>query len=202
MKFICVGRNYAAHAKELGNKIPDEPVIFLKPDTALLRNNGVFFLPSFSENIHYEGELVFRISKDGKNIAERFASSYIDAVTIGIDFTARDWQDKLKDKGLPWELSKAFDSSAAIGDFIALDDSTEKNISFQLEMNQKTVQSSSSENMIFSPARIISYVSGFITLRQGDMIFTGTPEGVGTIKKDDEFAGFVGDRQLLSIRVK
>lgn len=202
MKFICVGRNYAAHAKELGNKVPDEPVIFLKPDTALLRNNGVFFLPSFSENIHYEGELVFRISKDGKNIAERFASSYIDAVTVGIDFTARDWQNKLKDKRLPWELSKAFDSSAAIGEFVPLDDSAAGNVSFHLDMNGKTVQSSSSDNMIFSPAKIISYVSSFITLRQGDMIFTGTPEGVASVKTDDEFEGYIGERKLLSIRVK
>ncbi|HLG33301.1 MAG TPA: fumarylacetoacetate hydrolase family protein [Bacteroidia bacterium] len=202
MKFICVGRNYAAHAKELGNKIPEEPVIFLKPDTALLRNDGVFFLPAFSENIHYEGELVFRISKDGKNISERFASSYIDAVTIGIDFTARDWQNKLKDKGLPWELSKAFDSSAAVGEFIPLDAESANDIFFRLDMNGKTVQSSSAANMIFSPAKIISYVSKFITLRQGDMIFTGTPEGVGSVKTDDEFSGFIGDKQLLSIRVK
>jgi acylpyruvate hydrolase len=200
MKFICVGRNYAAHAKELGNKVPYEPVIFLKPDTALLRNNGAFFIPDFSENIHYEGELVFRICKDGKNVSEKFASSYIDAVTVGIDFTARDWQNKLKDKGLPWELSKAFDSSAAIGEFISLE-STE-NISFHLDMNGKTVQSSSSSNMIFSPAKIISYVSRFIMLRQGDMIFTGTPEGVAAVKKDDEFAGYIGDKQLLSVRVK
>jgi len=202
MKFICVGRNYAAHAKELGNKVPDEPVIFLKPDTALLRNNSVFFLPAFSENIHYEGELVFRISKDGKNISEHFASSYIDAVTIGIDFTARDWQNKLKDKGLPWELSKAFDSSAAVGEFIPLNTDSKKGISFHLDMNGNTVQASSSANMIFSPAKIISYVSNFITLRQGDMIFTGTPEGVAAIKTDDVFDGFIRDKQLLSVRVK
>ena len=202
MKFICVGRNYAAHAKELGNKIPDEPVIFLKPDTALLRNNGVFFIPSFSENIHYEGELVFRVCKDGKNISERFASSYIDAVTIGIDFTARDLQNKLKDKGLPWELSKAFDSSAAVGEFIPLADGNLNKINFHLNMNGKTVQSSSSGNMIFTPEKLISFVSGYITLRSGDMIFTGTPEGVGSIKTDDVFEGFIGERQLLAVRVK
>lgn len=202
MKFICVGRNYAAHAKELGNKIPDEPVIFLKPDTALLRNNAVFFLPAFSENIHYEGELVFRISKDGKNISERFASSYIDAVTIGIDFTARDWQNKLKDKGLPWELSKAFDSSAAVGEFITRNSESTSDIVFHLDLNGKTVQSSSSANMIFSFAKIISYVSQFITIRQGDIIFTGTPEGVGSVKTDDEFEGFIGEKKLLTVRVK
>ena len=202
MKFICVGRNYAAHALELGNKIPDEPVIFLKPETALLRNNGVFFLPSFTDNIHYEGELVFRICKDGKNISERFASTYIDAVTIGIDFTARDLQNKLKDKGLPWELSKAFDSSAAIGDFISQTDAELNNISFHLNMNNNTVQSSNSANMIFSPEKLVSFVSKYITLRIGDMLFTGTPEGVGAIKKDDEFDGFIGEKKLLSCRVK
>lgn len=202
MKFICVGRNYAAHAKELGNKIPDEPVIFLKPDTALLRNNGVFFLPSFSENIHYEGELVFRVCKDGKNISERFASSYIDAVTVGIDFTARDWQNKLKDKGLPWELSKAFDSSAAIGEFIPLKSDALNSISFHMNLNGNTVQSSSSANMIFSTEKLITFISRFITLRNGDMIFTGTPEGVGSIKINDELEGFIDKEQLLNIRVK
>ncbi|MBK5286413.1 MAG: fumarylacetoacetate hydrolase family protein [Bacteroidia bacterium] len=202
MKFICVGRNYSAHARELGNAIPEEPVIFLKPDTAFLRTNSAFFLPSFSSNIHYEGELVFRICRDGKNISERFASSYIDAVTIGIDFTARDLQNKLKDKGLPWELSKAFDSSAAIGEFIPLNGESLNNIYFRLNMNGKAVQSSVSSNMIFPPEKLIAFVSSFITLRNGDMLFTGTPEGVGTIKKDDEFEGFIGEKQLLVIRVK
>lgn len=202
MKFICVGRNYAAHAKEMGNALPEEPVIFLKPDTALLRNNSVFFLPSFTDNIHYECELVFRISKDGKNISERFASSYIDAVTAGIDFTARTVQNKLKDKGLPWELSKAFDSSAAIGEFIPIDNFSLNDISFRLEKNGAAVQSTSSANMIFTPQKLISFVSAYITLRQGDMLFTGTPEGVAQIKKDDVLEGFIGDKKLLSIRVK
>lgn len=201
MKFICVGRNYAAHAKEMGNALPEEPVIFLKPDTALLRNNSVFFLPSFTDNIHYECELVFRISKDGKNIAERFATSYIDAVTTGIDFTARTVQNKLKDKGLPWELSKAFDSSAAIGEFIPLNGSV-NDITFHLERNGETVQSTSSSNMIFTPQRLIAFVSAYITLRQGDMLFTGTPEGVAQIKKDDVLEGFIGKQKLLSVRVK
>ena len=201
MKFICVGRNYAAHAKEMGNAPPEEPVIFLKPDTALLRNNSVFFLPSFTDNIHYECELVFRISKDGKNISERFAASYIDAVTTGIDFTARTVQNKLKDKGLPWELSKAFDSSAAIGEFIPLNGSI-NDITFHLERNGKLVQSSNSASMIFTPQKLISFVSAYITLRQGDMLFTGTPEGVAQIKKDDVLEGFIGKQKLLSVRVK
>jgi acylpyruvate hydrolase len=201
MKFICVGRNYAAHAKEMGNALPEEPVIFLKPDTALLRNNSVFFLPSFTDNIHYECELVFRICKDGKNISERFASSYIDAVTTGIDFTARTVQNKLKDKGLPWELSKAFDLSAAIGEFIPLNDSL-NDISFRLEKNGETVQSAGSANMIFTPQKLISFVSSYITFRQGDMLFTGTPEGVAQIKKEDVLEGFIGEQKLLSVRVK
>jgi len=201
MKFICVGRNYAAHAKEMGNALPEEPVIFLKPDTAFLRNNSVFFLPSFTDNIHYECELVFRICKDGKNISERFATSYIDAVTTGIDFTARSLQNKLKDKGLPWELSKAFDSSAAIGEFIPVNDSI-NDINFHLERNGESVQAASSANMIFTPQKLISFVSAYITLRQGDMLFTGTPEGVAQIKKDDALEGFIGDQKLLSIRVK
>ncbi len=202
MKFICVGRNYAAHAREMGNAPPEEPVVFLKPDTALLRNNSVFFLPSFTDNIHYECELVFRICKDGKNIAERFASSYIDAVTTGIDFTARSLQNKLKDKGLPWELSKAFDASAAIGEFIPLQNDSLNDIAFHLEKNGTTAQSSSSANMIFTPQKLIAFVSSYITLRQGDMLFTGTPEGVAQIAKDDVLEGFIGTQKLLSIRVK
>ena len=202
MKFICVGRNYAAHAKEMGNAMPEEPVIFLKPDTAFLRNNYPFFLPSFTDDIHYECELVFRICKDGKNIAERFATSYIDAVTAGIDFTARTVQNKLKNKGLPWELSKAFDLSAAIGDFIPIADVSINDISFHLERNGATVQSSNSSNMIFTPQKLIAFISSYITLRQGDMLFTGTPEGVAKIKKDDVLEGFIGEKKLLSVRVK
>ena len=202
MKFICVGRNYAAHAKEMGNALPEEPVIFLKPDTALLRNNSAFFLPSFTDNIHYECELVFRICKDGKNISERFASSYIDAVTTGIDFTARTVQNKLKDKGLPWELSKAFDSSAAIGELIPLNGGTLDDLEFRLEKNGTTVQSSSPANMIFSPQKLISFVSSYITVRQGDMLFTGTPEGVAQVAKDDVLEGFIGAQKLLTVRVK
>ena len=202
MKFICVGRNYAAHAREMGSALPEEPVIFLKPDTALLRNNMPFFLPSFTDNIHYECELVFRISKDGKNIAERFAASYIDAVTTGIDFTARAVQNKLKDKGLPWELSKAFDSSAAIGEFIPVENGSINDINFHLERNGEAVQTANSSNMIFTPQKLIAFVSAYITLRQGDMLFTGTPEGVAQIKKDDVLEGFIGGQKLLSVRVK
>jgi len=202
MKFICVGRNYAAHAMEMGNALPEEPVIFLKPDTALLRNNSVFFLPAFTDNIHYECELVFRICKDGKNISQRFASSYIDAVTAGIDFTARSVQNKLKDKGLPWELSKAFDSSAAIGKFIPLKDVSLNNIPFELRKNGAAVQSSNSAKMIFTLQKLIAFVSAYITLRAGDMLFTGTPEGVAQIQKDDMLEGFIRGQKLLSVRVK
>ena len=201
MKIICIGRNYVKHIEELNNEVPGEPIFFLKPDTALLQNGNPFYLPSFSNDIHHEIEIVLRICKEGKNISEEFASRYFDALTVGIDFTARDIQDKQKAKGLPWEPAKAFDNSAPVGEIIEWKNNAEK-IFFHLNINGKTVQRGDSSLMINSFAKIISYVSRFITLRKGDLIFTGTPEGVGPVKAGDLLEGFLGEKSLLKVLVK
>jgi 2-keto-4-pentenoate hydratase/2-oxohepta-3-ene-1,7-dioic acid hydratase in catechol pathway len=180
MKIICVGRNYAEHAKELGNSIPDEPVIFMKPKSALLQSHTPFYYPEFTNELHYECEVVLRVSKNGKYIQERHASNYYDAVTVGIDFTARDLQDELKKKGLPWEKAKAFDNSAVVGKFIPLTpDFNRKSIQFSLLKNDEKVQEASTSQMIFSIDRIIENISNYFSLNIGDLIFTGTPAGVG-----------------------
>ncbi|PLW95882.1 MAG: 2-hydroxyhepta-2,4-diene-1,7-dioate isomerase, partial [Marinilabiliales bacterium] len=179
MKIICNGRNYVEHAKELSNPVPKKPVFFLKPDTSLLQKNNPFFYPSFSEDVHYEVELVLRICKNGRHIEEKFASNYFDEIGIGIDFTARDIQSECKKKGLPWEIAKAFDQSAPIGKFIKTSQIIDlSNINFSLKINDEIRQQGNSNDMIFSFDQIIAYVSKFITLREGDYIFTGTPEGV------------------------
>jgi acylpyruvate hydrolase len=202
MKIICIGRNYVEHARELKNEIPTEPVFFLKPDTALLPKLRNFYLPDFSKDIHYETELVLKICKEGKHIQEQFASRYYDQVTVGIDFTARDIQQKQKEKGLPWEPAKAFDHSAPAGDFIPLSELTDlKKINFHLDINGKTVQEGSNELMIFSFDKIISYVSGFITLKKGDLIFTGTPKGVGPVHQHDLLEAYVEGKKLLTVRI-
>src|SRR4051812_12791757 len=178
MKIICIGRNYVKHIEELKNEKPVEPIFFLKPDTALLPKGNSFYLPSFSSDIHHEIEIVLRICKEGKNIAEKFAPRYFDAMTVGIDFTARDIQDKQKAKGLPWEPAKAFDHSAPVGELIPWNELKDGNsIRFHLELNGKKVQEGDSSLMIHSFEKVISYVSQFITLKKGDLIFTGTPEG-------------------------
>lgn len=203
MKIICIGRNYVAHAEELKNEVPSEPVFFLKPDTALLPPRHDFFLPDFSKEIHYEAELVLKICKNGKNIAPEFAHRYFDRITVGLDFTARDIQDKQKAKGLPWEPAKAFDHSAPVGTFLLLDEIRDKELfPFRLDKNGATVQSGTIREMIFSFSSIISYVSRFITLRKGDMIFTGTPKGVGPVKAGDLLELFLEDRKLLTVKVK
>ena len=202
MKIICIGRNYVKHISELGNEMPTEPVFFLKPDTAFLRDGGDFFIPDFSEEIHYEIELVLRICKEGKHIEPTFAGRYFDAVGVGIDFTARDIQDRQKAKGLPWEPAKAFDHSAAVGGFIPVHELPSGPLKFRLDISGKTVQESDSTHMIHSFERIISYVSGFITLRKGDLVFTGTPAGVGPVKPGDVLTGFLNDRKLLNIRIR
>lgn len=203
MKIICVGRNYAAHAKELNNKVEEEPVIFLKPETALITQRQPFFYPKFSNDVHYEVELVVRINKVGKNIAEKFAHKYYNEITVGIDFTARDLQQKLKAGGLPWERAKAFDSSAPIGTFIDKNEyESMQQIPFSLLINGEKRQQGNSENMIFSIDAIIASVSSFITLKKGDLLFTGTPEGVGPVKKGDHLEAFIGDRKLLNLKVK
>lgn len=202
MKIICIGRNYVEHAHELQNEVPTRPVVFLKPDTALLQNGKPFYLPSFSNDIHHELELVLKICKDGKNIEEQFAHKYFDAISVGIDFTARDLQQQQKEKGLPWEIAKAFDSSAPVGNFISLNDLPDrKNIRFHLEINGEKKQEGNSALMIFSFEKMVSYVSSFITLRKGDLIFTGTPKGVAAVKTNDQLKAFLEGQELLSFSV-
>ena len=204
MKIICVGRNYVAHAKELNNEIPEEPVLFLKPDTALLRNNDAFYIPQWSEDVHHEVELIVKIRRVGKNIDPKFAHRYYDEIGLGIDFTARDVQNKLKDKGLPWEKSKAFDFSAVVcPEFVKVDslpDST--SIGFRLDMNGKTVQEGNSALMIFSIDSIISHVSKYFTLKIGDLIYTGTPAGVGAVKIGDRLEGYLEGKKMFDFLVK
>lgn len=202
MKIICIGRNYAEHAKELKNEIPSSPVIFMKPDSALLRKGEPFFYPDISENINYEAELVFKIRKIGKHISSKFAGKYFVEFTLGIDFTARDLQDKLKSKGLPWEISKAFDQSAAVGDFLPVNEYDLSKIEFTLKKNGETVQQGNSANMLFSVEKIIEYTSKFFTLKIGDLIFTGTPEGVGKVSTNDHLEGFVFDKKVLDVKIK
>ncbi len=202
MKIICIGRNYAAHAKELNNDIPEEPVIFMKPKTALLIGND-FYYPEFTKDIHYECELVVKIAKNGKHIQEKFARKYYKEMTVGIDFTARDLQQKQKDKGLPWEIAKAFDNSAVVGKFIPIDeDSNLNDIDFELKLNNATVQNGNTNAMIFNIDKIIAYISQFFTLHTGDLIFTGTPPGVGSIRINDTLEGFLMKQKLFEVKIK
>jgi len=203
MKIIAIGRNYAAHAKELNNPVPEKPVIFLKPDTAVLKDNKDFYIPSFSNDVHYEIELVLRVCKEGKHVDKKFASSYFDAIGLGIDFTARDLQAVHKQKGLPWELAKAFDHSAPVSSFIPKTDFENLyHIGFSLKKNNVEVQHGNTQNLIFSFETIISFVSEYITLRKGDLIFTGTPEGVGPVQIGDHLEGYLEDKKLLDFHVK
>ena len=203
MKIICVGRNYVAHAKELNNPVPKEPVIFLKPDTALLPKSMPFFYPSFSKDIHYEAELVVKIDRVGKNISRKFAHKYYSELSVGIDFTARDLQQEYKEKGLPWEKAKAFDGSAPVGRFIPkekfqnLDD-----LNFSLEIDGEIKQQGNTGNMLFSIDAIIEYVSQFFTLKIGDLIFTGTPEGVGPILINHHFEAYLEEEKVLDLKIK
>ncbi|MDA3892224.1 MAG: fumarylacetoacetate hydrolase family protein [Salinivirgaceae bacterium] len=203
MKIIAIGRNYAEHAKELNNPVPIEPVIFLMPETALIRSNKPFFYPDFSNDIHYEVELVVKINKLGKNISEKFAHRYYNEIGIGIDFTARDIQAKLKEKGLPWEKAKAFDGAAPLGKFISKTELPEvNNISFSLEKNGELVQKGNSKDMIHSIDAIIAHVSQYFTLKIGDLIFTGTPAGVGPVKIGDALYAKIEGKELLKVQVK
>jgi 2-keto-4-pentenoate hydratase/2-oxohepta-3-ene-1,7-dioic acid hydratase in catechol pathway len=204
MKIICIGRNYIAHAQELNNKVPDEPVFFMKPDSSLLRNNDPFYIPTWTNDVHHEIELVIKINRLGKNIEKHFAHRYFNEIGLGIDFTARDVQNDLKGKGLPWEKAKAFDQSAVLGGLF-IDKSTYtdiKNISFGLKVNDMEVQQGNSGLMIFSFDDIISYVSKYVTLKIGDLIYTGTPAGVGSVKIGDHLEGFLEDKKLLDFMVK
>jgi 2-keto-4-pentenoate hydratase/2-oxohepta-3-ene-1,7-dioic acid hydratase in catechol pathway len=203
MKIICIGRNYADHAKELGNEIPDEPVIFMKPKSALLQPHTPFYYPEFTNELHYECELVLRISKNGKYIQDRHASNYYNGITVGIDFTARDIQDECKKKGLPWEKAKAFDNSAAIGKFIDITpDINKKNINFSFSKNGEIVQTGNSGQMIFSFDKLIANISNYFSLNIGDLIFTGTPAGVGECVVGDELEAFYEGTSLLKVEVK
>lgn len=204
MKIICIGRNYVAHARELNNEVPEEPVFFMKPDSSLLRNNDPFYIPEWSNEIHHEIELVIKINRIGKNIEKRFAHRYFDEIGLGIDFTARDVQNKLKEKGLPWEKAKAFDQSAVLGGIFTNKSSfpDERNISFKLNINGKTVQAGNSALMIFSFEEIIANVSKYVTLKIGDLIYTGTPAGVGPVKIGDHLEGFLEEQKLLDFMIK
>ena len=210
MKILAVGMNYAAHIDELHNKneqkalLPVEPVIFSKPDSAIIQPGKPFFVPDFADRFDYEAEIVVRINRAGKDISERFAYRYYDELTVGIDFTARDLQQKLRAKGLPWELCKGFDGSAGVGKFIKVEDlqTDVRHIDFHLEKNGVTVQAGNTSDMLFTIDQIIAYASRFFMLKTGDLLFTGTPLGVGPVQEGDVLDGFIGDRQLLHLRIK
>lgn len=203
MKIICIGRNYAEHAKELKNTVPSEPIFFMKPDSALILNNQPFFLPDFSDEIHYEAEIVIKINRLGKNIDTKFAGRYYEDIGIGIDFTARDLQKKQAEGGKPWEIAKAFDGSAPLGKFIKRDKLADYHaIEFRLEKNGEIVQSGNTKDMIFSFEEIISYISKFLTLKIGDLIFTGTPAGVGPVKINDHLVAYIENKPLLDFHIK
>lgn len=203
MKIICIGLNYRQHAQEMGWKLPDVPVVFLKPDSSLLKKNKPFFLPHFSENIHYEVEVVIKISKLGKGISAKYAHRYFDEATVGIDITARDLQSRQASAGLPWEISKCFDGAAPIGNFIPVSEIRDmQNLDFRLEINGNIVQKSNTADMIFGFSGIIEYVSQFFTLKTGDLIFSGTPSGVGQLKRNDNVVAFLGDKALLDFNIK
>lgn len=203
MKIVAIGRNYADHIAELKNELPDEPVIFFKPDTAILRNNEPFYYPEYSQDIHHEVELILRIGREGKNIDKKFAHKYYDAIGLGIDFTARDLQAKAKAKGLPWTLAKGFNGSAPVSEFLPLDQFENlQDINFKLEVNGATRQQGNSKMMLNTFDDIIAYISRFITLKKGDIIFTGTPEGVGPVQIGDRLEGYVEDKKLLDFEIK
>ena len=203
MKIFCIGRNYAAHAEELGNEVPDEPIVFMKPKSALLQSHTPFYYPEFTNELHYECELVLRISKNGKYIQERFANKYYDAITVGIDFTARDVQNELKEKGLPWEKAKAWDNSAVIGKWTPMQNiKNKKDILFSLKKNGEMVQEGNSSLMIHSFDKLVSYISNYFSINIGDLIFTGTPAGVGECVVGDELEGFLDQESQFKMDIK
>lgn len=203
MKIIAIGRNYVAHIEELKNEKPDEPVIFCKPDTALLKDNAPFYHPDFSQDIHHEVEILLKVSKEGKNIEPKFAHKYYDEIGLGIDFTARDLQTKQKAKGLPWEIAKAFNGSAPISDFVPKENYADlKNINFSLLVNSELRQQGNTSLMLYDFDFIISYISKFFTLKKGDIIFTGTPAGVSGVKIGDRLEGFIEETKFFDFEVK
>ena len=204
MKIICIGRNYVAHAAELGNEVPDSPMVFMKPPTALLLDNKPLYYPDFTSDLNYEGELVLKICKNGRHVQPEFADTYYDAIGFGFDFTARDLQQKCKDKGHPWEIAKGFDHSAALSkEFIKIADLPDvKSVKFETTLNGKVVQQGDSSLMIYNFNDIICYISKFFKLQLGDYIFTGTPSGVGPVKKGDQLAGWIEGKKLLSCEIR
>ena len=203
MKLICIGRNYTEHIKELENEKPTDPVVFLKPDTAILLKKQPFFIPDFSDNVHYEVEVLVKINKVGKYIDKKFAHKYYDDIGLGIDFTARDLQSQLKSKGLPWEKAKSFDGAAVIGQWIPKTEVKDvNNIQFSLKKNDEIVQNGNSSHMLWKIDELIEYVSKYFTLKIGDIIFTGTPAGVGKVITNDKLIGFIEDKEMFSITVK
>ncbi|MCB0529785.1 MAG: fumarylacetoacetate hydrolase family protein [Saprospiraceae bacterium] len=203
MKIFCIGRNYVDHAKELNNPVPSEPLVFMKPPTALLVNNKHFYYPDFTKDLHYEGEIVLRVCKNGRSVEPEFASGYYDAVAFGIDFTARDLQDKLKSKGQPWEIAKGFDRSAPVSRFIPLSELPNvKDIHFQLKRNGEVVQDGHTSDLIFSFDTLICHISKYFTLHKGDFIFTGTPAGVGPVQIGDLLEGYIEGREMLKCAIK
>lgn len=204
MKILAIGQNYIEHNKELNSKNPTEPVVFMKPDTALLKNNKPFYIPNFSEELHYETELIIKINRLGKNIAPKFAHRYYSEIGLGVDFTARDLQRKLKAEGKPWEVAKAFDNSAVIGNFMAVESlgCNIQDIRFRLDLNQKTVQQGHSADMIFPIDELIAWVSRFFTLKIGDILFTGTPAGVGKVAIGDQLQGYIFDNKMFDFKIK
>lgn len=202
MKIIAVGRNYVEHIQELNNERPDQPVIFSKPETAILKNNEPFYIPSFSSDIHHEVEIVLKISKIGKNIEEKFAHKYFDEIALGVDFTARDVQSKLKEKGLPWDLAKGFDGSAPISNFVSKTDFDLTNLNFSLDKNGQRQQTGNTSHMLYSFDYLVSFISRYFTLKTGDMIFTGTPSGVSAVKIGDQLTGRIEDKVMFDFEVK
>ncbi|MEM6516478.1 MAG: fumarylacetoacetate hydrolase family protein [Bacteroidota bacterium] len=203
MKLICIGRNYTDHIEELQNERPDEPVVFLKPDTSILLKKQPFFIPDFSEDVHYEVEVLVKINRVGKHIAKKFAHKYYDEIGLGIDFTARDVQAKMKEKGFPWEKAKAFDGAAVIGNWLPKSEFTDlNNLNFSLKQNENLVQNGNTSLMLWKIDEIIEYISKYFTLKIGDVIFTGTPKGVGKVNENDKLTGYLEDSELFSIRIK
>ena len=202
MKIICIGRNYAKHIEELANERPENPVVFLKPDSAILPKKMPFFIPPFSNDVHYEVEVLVKINKVGKHISPKFAHKYYDTIGLGIDFTARDVQTKCKEKGLPWEKAKAFDGSAIVGEFFPKEEFNLENLSFHLKKNDEVVQDGNTESMLWKIDELIAYVSQYFTLKKGDLIFTGTPAGVGKVEENDVLTGIIDGKQAFQIKVK
>ena len=203
MKVICIGRNFVAHAKELENEVPSEPIFFMKPDSALVTGNRPFFYPDFSSMVHYELEVVLRIDRLGRSIEEKYASRYYNEIALGVDFTARDLQNRMKEKGLPWEIAKGFDYSAPVSEFFPVPELGDVHkLSFRLDLNGKTVQEGNTSLMIFSFEKIISYVSRFMTLKTGDLIFTGTPAGVGPVAVNDRLEAYLQGKKVMDFPVK